>query len=253
MNRRQSWDEDVESDSNFEFSATNTGPKGVINDWRKFKLESEDHETASANKSQLLRQPSSPQQSLNKEDKGTRENISRKMSVQEYEMIHGKEDETYLRKYRKQCMREMHQQLSFGPQFGVVYDLENGEQFLEEIQKELKKTTVMVHVYEDGVKGCESLNNCLTCLALEYPLVKFCKIKASNTGAGDRFADHVLPALLVYKAGELIGNFIQITQHLGEEFFAVDVESFLNEYSLLPEREFTACESHSDSSDVDIE
>ncbi|XP_078417496.1 phosducin-like [Cetorhinus maximus] len=252
MERGQSWDEDVETDSNLEMSAINTGPKGVINDWRKFKLESEDQETTPSNKRQLLRQLSSPYRSLSK-DQGTNEKFSRKMSVQEYEMIQGKEDEACLRKYRKQCMKEMHQQLSFGPQFGVVYDLESGEQFLQVIEKELKKTTVVVNIYEDGVKGCDSLINCLTCLALEYPLVKFCKIKASNTGARDRFSDHVLPALLVYKAGELIGNFIRITEQLGEEFFAVDVESFLNEYGLLPEREFTACENASDGSDVDIE
>ncbi|GCC30967.1 hypothetical protein chiPu_0009421 [Chiloscyllium punctatum] len=252
MERGQSWDEDVEPDSNIEMSAMNTGPKGVINDWRKFKLESEDHETTPSNKRQLLRQLSSPYRSLSK-GKDTREKLSRKMSVQEYEMIQGKEDETCLRKYRQQCMQEMHQQLSFGPHFGMVYDLENGDQFLEVIEKELKKTTVMVNIYEDGVKGCDSMINSLTCLALEYPLVKFCKIKASKTGASDRFSDHILPVLLVYKAGELIGNFIHITEQLGEEFFAVDVESFLNEYGLLPEREFTACKNASDCSDVDIE
>ncbi|XP_059840445.1 phosducin-like isoform X2 [Hypanus sabinus] len=252
MNREQSWDEDVEPEGNLELSASNTGPKGVINDWRKFKLESEDHEISS-DKKQLLRQLSSPYRSFSKEDKDTRKKFSRKMSVQEYEMIQDEEDETCLRRYRKQCMQEMHQQLSFGPQFGMLYELESGEQFLEVIEKELKKTTVMVNVYEDRVKGCESLNNCLTCLALEYPLVKFCKIKASNTGTSDRFSDNILPALLVYKAGELIGNFLHITEQLGEEFFAVDLETFLNEYGLLPEREFTACENASDGSDVDIE
>ncbi|XP_062920134.1 phosducin b [Mobula hypostoma] len=252
MNRGQSWDEDVESEGNLELSASNTGPKGVINDWRKFKLESEDHEISS-DKKQLLRQLSSPYHSFSKEDKDTRKKFTRKMSVQEYEMIQDEEDEACLRRYRKQCMQEMHQQLSFGPQFGMLYELESGEQFLEVIEKELKKTTVMVNVYEDRVKGCESLINCLTCLALEYPLVKFCKIKASNTGTSNRFSDNILPALLVYKAGELIGNFLHITEQLGEEFFAVDVETFLNEYGLLPEREFTACENASDGSDVDIE
>lgn len=51
----------------------------------------------------------------------------------------------------------------------------------------------------------------------------------------------VLPALLVYKAGELLGNFLSVTKHFGEEFFATDVEAFLNGYALLPKKEFTAC------------
>ncbi|XP_007893748.1 phosducin isoform X2 [Callorhinchus milii] len=229
------------------------GPKGVINDWRKFKLESEDFETAPPSKRELLRQISSPHRTVNKDDKDTREKFTRKMSVQEYELIQDKEDETCLRKYRRQCMQEMHQSLSFGPQFGMVYDLESGEQFLEVIEKEMKQTTVVVHIYEDSVDGCDSLNNSLTCLALEYPLVKFCKIKASATGARERFSDSILPTLLVYKAGELIGNFIHITEKLSQEFFAVDVESFLNEYGLLPEKEFSAYKSGSEGSDVDIE
>ncbi|ELV13896.1 Phosducin [Tupaia chinensis] len=166
-----------------------------------------------------------------------------KMSIQEYELIHqDKEDEKCLRKYRRRCMQDMHQRLSFGPRYGFVYELENGEQFLETIEKEQKIITIVVHIYEDGIKGCDGLNNSLACLAAEYPMVKFCKIKASNTGAGDRFSPEVLPTLLVYKGGQLISNFISVTEQFAEEFFSGDVESFLNEYGLLPGREFHALE-----------
>ncbi|XP_059270012.1 phosducin [Mustela nigripes] len=174
-------------------------------------------------------------------NKDLKERFSRKMSIQEYELIHrDKEDENCLRKYRRQCMQDMHQKLSFGPRYGFVYELETGEQFLETIGKEQKITTIVVHIYEDGIKGCDALNSSFTCLAAEYPMVKFCKIKASNTGAGDRFSSEVLPTLLVYKGGELISNFISVTEQFAEEFFSGDVESFLNEYGLLPEREIHA-------------
>uniref|UniRef100_A0A8C9R044 Phosducin n=1 Tax=Scleropages formosus TaxID=113540 RepID=A0A8C9R044_SCLFO len=43
-----------------ELSASHTGPKGVINDWRKFKLESTDQESLPPSKRELLRQMSSP-------------------------------------------------------------------------------------------------------------------------------------------------------------------------------------------------
>ncbi|KAF5906233.1 phosducin-like, partial [Clarias magur] len=36
------------------------GPKGVIHDWRKFKLESEDHESTPQKRRELLRQMSNP-------------------------------------------------------------------------------------------------------------------------------------------------------------------------------------------------
>ncbi|XP_023660360.1 phosducin b isoform X2 [Paramormyrops kingsleyae] len=214
-----------------ELSASHTGPKGVINDWRKFKLESLDRDAQPSSKHELLRQMSSPHRS--------KEKLNRKMSMQEYELIKD-EDEQCLRKYRKQCMQEMHERLSFGPRFERLYELESGEAFLDAIEKEHRLTVVVVHIYEDGVKGCETLNRCLTYLAAEYPSVKFCKIKASSTGASDRFSDNVLPALLVYKAGELLGNFLCATQQLNEEFYAMDVEAFLNEYGLLPTKYLTA-------------
>lgn len=148
-------------------------------------------------------------------------------------------------------MQDMHQKLSFGPRYGFVYELETGEQFLETIEKEQKITTIIVHIYEDGIKGCDALNNSFTCLAAEYPMVKFCKIKASNTGAGDRFSSDVLPTLLVYKGGELISNFISVSEQFAEEFFAGDVESFLNEYGLLPEREIHALDQTNMEEDIE--
>lgn len=170
------------------------------------------------------------------------------MSAQEYELIK-EDDEKSLRKYRKQCMQEMHERLSFGPKFEGVYELESGEAFLEVIEKEHRLTVVVVHIYKDGVQGCDALNNCLDCLAGEYTSVKFCRINAASTGADERFSDDVLPALLVYKAGELLGNFLAITQNFNEEFFATDVEAFLNEYGLLPEKELNP----GDEDEADVE
>ncbi|XP_004578873.2 phosducin [Ochotona princeps] len=235
-------------EEDFEGQATHTGPKGVINDWRKFKLESEDSDSIPPSKKEILRRMSSH----NKDDKDAKDRLGRKMSTQEYELIHQeKEDENCLRKYRRQCMQDLHQKLSFGPRYGFVYELQTGEQFLETIEKEQKNTTIVVHIYEEGIKGCDALNSSLTCLASEYPMVKFCKIKASNTGAGDRFSSDVLPTLLVYKGGELISNFINIGEQFAEEFFAGDVESFLNEYGLLPEREIQALEQRNLDEDME--
>lgn len=175
------------------------------------------------------------------------------MSMQEYELMQEeKEDESCLQKYRKRCMQDMHQRLSFGPKYGYLCELQNGEEFLEVIEKERKTTTVIVHIYEDDIKGCEALNNSLSCLATEYASVRFCSIRASNTGAGDRFSSDVLPTLLVYKGGELLSNFISVTEHFSEDFFAVDVESFLNEYGLLPERELPALKNgNMDEQDIE--
>uniref|UniRef100_A0A8C7LET3 Phosducin n=1 Tax=Oncorhynchus kisutch TaxID=8019 RepID=A0A8C7LET3_ONCKI len=201
----------------------NSVQTGVINDWRKFKCEDQD---TPPSKKELLRQMSNPQSD------DIPDRLNRKMSVQEYEMI-AEEDEKCLRKNRQQCMKEMHKRLSFGPKFDSVVELDSAEAFLEVIEKAHRLTLVIVLIYEDGVKGCEALNSCLDCLATEYTSIKFCHIQAAATGAGERFSDNVLPTILVYKAGKLLGNFLSMTQHLSEEFFATDIEAFLREYGLL--------------------
>lgn len=54
------------------------GPKGVIHDWRKFKLESEDHESSPQKRRELLRQMSNPKAS----DDDNYERINRKVIIQ---------------------------------------------------------------------------------------------------------------------------------------------------------------------------
>lgn len=63
------------------------------------------------------------------------------------------EDERCLKRYRKQCMQEMHERLSFGPKFECVHELESGEAFLEVIEKEHRLTLVVVNIYQQDVKG----------------------------------------------------------------------------------------------------
>ncbi|NXV83289.1 PHOS protein, partial [Atlantisia rogersi] len=80
-------------EEDFEGQATHTGKETncffssknkpnhpcVINDWRKFKLESEDRDSLSLSKKEILRQMSSPHRSFSKDDKDTRERFCRKV------------------------------------------------------------------------------------------------------------------------------------------------------------------------------
>ncbi|XP_041262953.1 roquin-2 isoform X2 [Pyrgilauda ruficollis] len=249
-------------------SAVNTGPKGVINDWRRFKqLETEQRQEQRREMERLIKKLSMTCRSHlddeadQQKQKELQEKINGKMTLQEYSMIHNDEDdEEFLQRYRKQRMEEMRQQLYSGQQFKQVFEITSGEAFLDTVDKEHKSTLIMIHIYEDDIPGTESLNGCMICLAAEYPTVKFCRVKSSLIGASTRFTNNALPALLVYKAGELIGNFVRITDQLGEDFFAVDLEAFLQECGLLPEKDLllltsihnpSAC--YSEDSDLEID
>lgn len=63
------------------------GPKGVINDWRKFKLESKDRDALPLSKKEILiRQMSSPYRAHSRDDKDTRERFSRKVKNENYNL-----------------------------------------------------------------------------------------------------------------------------------------------------------------------
>ncbi|MEQ2171807.1 hypothetical protein GOODEAATRI_014440 [Goodea atripinnis] len=135
-----------------------------------------------------------------------------------------------------QRIEEMQRQLCRGKRFEQVHELNSGEEFLEALDKEDKSTLIMIHIYEPEIPGCDAMSGSLMCLAHEYPQVKFCSVRSMSISTSALFRESALPALLVYKGGDLIGNFVRLTDQLGEDFFAVDLEALLQEYGLLPEK-----------------
>lgn len=232
-----------ESEGSKEEGAMNTGPKGVINDWRRYKqMETEQNAEQRREMEQLIKRLSMTCKSHLDEEKDKQkqkeleEKLHGKMTMQEYNMLNEEEDEEFLEKYRKQRIEEMKKQLSHSQHFKVVFDIRSAEEFLDIIDKEEKSVLVMILIYEDDVPGAEAANGSIICLAAEYPEVKFCRVKCSLLGTSTKFTEKALPALLAYRSGLLMGNFVRITDQLGDDFFAVDLEAYLKEYSLLPEK-----------------
>lgn len=74
--------------------------------------------------------------------------------------------------------------------------------------------------------------------------VKFCRVQGSAVGTSALFRSSALPALLLYRGGELVGNLVRVSDQLGDDFYATDVEGLLQEYGLLPEK-YTQANTHS--------
>ncbi|KAM0728141.1 Phosducin-like protein [Formica fusca] len=208
--------------------SNNTGPKGVIKDWQRYKqLEAEKRELQEKEKLELIKKLSLTCRSALDEEK-------EKLNETDPDLVNLLTDE-FLLEYQKQRMKEMlakTEKLCFGK----VIDLENADQFLQAIDEEDKSVTIIVHIYEDNVPGCEAMNGCLISLAEEYPHVKFCRILGSIAGLSKQFKKYGVPALLVYKKGQIIGNFVHMTDHLGMDFYSSDVEIFLIEHGILADK-----------------
>lgn len=145
-------------------------------------------------------------------------------------------NDDFLQEFQKRRMQEMLAMNGMLPKFGEVVHLKNGDEFLNSIDQENKSVTVIIHIYEDKFKACKTMNKCMAKLAQEYPSVKFCKILSTVAGLSKKFKTVALPTLLVYKNGQVIGNFIRMGEEFGDEFFPSDVESYLIEHALLPDK-----------------
>lgn len=215
-------------------NATNTGPKGVIRDWQRFKqLENEKCAEKEKERQLLMKKLGSTNNTNNENEKQKKnEELDADLDKEFEELMN---DEILL-EYQRKRMNEMIQMCTKQKQFGKVWSLTNGNEFLEAIDNENKLVTIIIHIYEDNLPVCNAMNNCLDTLAQEYINIKFCKIIASIAGLSNKFKTSGMPALLVYKEGILIGNFIRVTRELGDDFFPSDVESFLIEHAILPDK-----------------
>lgn len=209
--------------------SSNTGPKGVLKDWQRFKqLETEKRKEQEAEQVSLMKKLSLTCRSTLDDEKDKKDQVNDELA----DLL----SDGFLEQYRKQRMQEMLSKSSNLPKFGILYDLKNGDQFLEAIDSENKSVTVIVHIYEDKVQGCKTMNACLTELSQEYIQVKFCKLMSTAAGMSSHFKAGGVPALLVYKAGQIIGNFVKVTNELGDEFYVGDVENFLIEHGMIVDK-----------------
>lgn len=200
-------------------SSANTGPKGVIKDWQRYKqLESEQREEREREKLTLIQRLSM---------------TCRPEAGQEDPEMDELLEDSFILEYSKRRMQEMFQKEAELPKFGTVVNLNSGEEFLDAIDKENKNVTVVVHIYEERAPGCKIMNESIKVLSKDYPNVKFCKMLASVAGLSKHFKVSGVPALLVYKNGNLVGNYVHLTEEFGREFEASDVEGFLIENGVM--------------------
>lgn len=207
----------------------NTGPKGVINDWQRFKqLEAEKRDYQEKEQLKLMKKLSISTRTDAEHEK----DILQDQSVDLTDL----QDDNFLLEYQKKRMAEMLALAGKLPKFGVPLEIQDGEQFLKAVDEEHKTVTVIIHIYDSNNIACKHMNGALVELATEYTNVKFCTFKSSIAGVSLTFKVNGLPALLVYKAGQMIGNFIRLTDDLTDDFNSSDVESFLIEVGMLPDK-----------------
>lgn len=204
-----------------------TGPKGVLSDYRRFEQvqkQEADHEKQEQ-LAQMQREAVTCRSALDEEKQTAKSELP--------------SDEAFLRDYKARRMGELKEQASKGPAgqrryFGNLLEI-RGDKFADVIDNAPSNVFVIIHIYDEFLAACRSLNKALTKLAKMYPTAKFCRVQAEHVQVSDAFKKDGLPALLVYRNGEMVGNLLKVSDDLGTEFEVEDVETFLQDKDCLPE------------------
>lgn len=227
----------------WEGTSSNTGPKGVIKDWQRFKqLETEKRVDDEKERVDLMKKLTLTVQTALDEE--------REKAEEDPELAELLNDE-FLLEYQKKRMQEMMEQNKHNIVFGKLFYLKNGQEYLDAIDKENKNVQILIHLYEDHIESCRTMNACLVDLSKLYNNVKFCSIVASRAGLSRDFKINGLPALLIYKSGQLVGNFVRLTDDLGNDFCAEDIQNYLVEHGMLEDKSCTPALIRSGDNDSD--
>ncbi|OQV24436.1 putative Phosducin-like protein [Hypsibius exemplaris] len=217
--------------------STNTGPKGVIRDWQRFKqLESEKRQQQEEERLMLAKKLSATTRSHLEEERDKQKGKSKPPAAASAAAAGDSDDEVmaeYLEKRMKELIRSRKKSCNV---FGRIFELDSADAFLDSADNVSKTALVLILLYEDRAPGCASMKNALQYLATEYPTVKFCQVKSSKLNVSMKFKTSGLPALLAYRNGDLVGNYVDLVKEFGEEIYGSDVESFLIEHGVLQDR-----------------
>ncbi|KAJ3286308.1 Phosducin-like protein 2 [Rhizoclosmatium sp. JEL0117] len=191
-----------------------TGVKGVIND-AKFHEEQEKNRSLIQQRAQLekfqknalqsgwLERQLEAEKNWNMKDEGD-EDID--------DLIRDLEDEedAFVKEYKAKRLMEMAVVASL-PKYGTLKEIEVDE-YVSCVENVDRNVVVLVHLYQPQVEACRLVNRFLEVLAAQYPLVKMVKIISTKADAS--FDNIALPALLIYKGGELQKTLLRITDEI---------------------------------------
>ncbi|KAE9421459.1 hypothetical protein Angca_002243, partial [Angiostrongylus cantonensis] len=200
-------------------SSTNTGVKGVLNE---FAAEQERSKKARKAKDREIR--GLAQKGMLQGSKAEREVV---ISVDAFSIQahvwerHGdQEEDDSLECLRNRRLTELRKAAA-----GKMVEIIEKEQFLKAI--ETCDGLLCVLIYKPNDEMCERATYVCKVLAADYPCVRFVRARSTLLEMSKNFADKALPALQFYLDGNLVGNFIQISSMLGGEIDVSSVKKFL--------------------------
>lgn len=210
-------------------SKGNTGVKGVLADYREAqqleRLRREEDRLDSMRALQratrpAVAAPSAPVPAGGKGDGGARDDS---------DSCDDDEDDEFLKKFRSQRLAELRETRGVStepppPTFGSLERL-SPEEYVDLVDAIDPRVFLVVHLRDDSVPHCRMLHSVLERVAQCTDSVRFVEVEAVE--ANPNLDTICLPAVLVYREGELVHNIVRFTDDLPRDFGVEDVRTAL--------------------------
>uniref|UniRef100_A0A915I137 Phosducin thioredoxin-like domain-containing protein n=1 Tax=Romanomermis culicivorax TaxID=13658 RepID=A0A915I137_ROMCU len=130
--------------STYNGASSNTGPKGVIEDWRRFKqLENERKDEQAKELTELSKKLSMTCRTQREDEQAKEKELEEELFKEALS------DDDFLKEYMKRRMQELELNLkNKAKNFGIVYELTDIDSFLRAVEIESKQYAIIVHIYD---------------------------------------------------------------------------------------------------------
>mmetsp|Transcript_7194 Transcript_7194/g.18646 ORF Transcript_7194/g.18646 Transcript_7194/m.18646 type:complete len:247 (-) Transcript_7194:2176-2916(-) len=196
----------------------NTGPKGVIEDYKQDRI---------------LKQLENEEKRRQLVEEAKRLTISGKPTTvtkldHRDEEEEGEDEEAFMKEYREKRLREMKKEKAKKekPLFGSVITVGRAD-FVNAVEKAGASTFVVVHLFSEEVEACLRVNRILVDVASQNETVKVCVGLA--VAIKPKLDRDLLPAFLVYQGGDLLNSGFAIEHELGQSFGYDELCEYLRE------------------------
>ncbi|ANZ73477.1 BA75_00716T0 [Komagataella pastoris] len=143
--------------------------------------------------------------------------------LDELAALEDEEDEEFLEEYKKKRMAEI-QKLNDKSLFGSVYPISKPE-YQKEVTETSKTAFVFLHMTLQSALQSRLLSALMVTLSSKFKEIKFCEIPANR--AVENYPDGNCPTILIYHNGDVVKQFITLTQLGGNDTKIEDLERIL--------------------------
>lgn len=200
-------------------TGNNTGVKGVIADYKEAQRE-EQLQKAKDHLENMQRLRRATQPAIRPRDN----DVSDDRKIQQLDSDSDDDDDEFLKQFRMQRIAQLKEQSNALPTFGTLSS-KSPYDYVQLVDDMDPRVFVVVHLYEPSIASSRMLHSALDRVAQTMEHAKFIEVNALD--ANPNLDLICLPAILIYRGGELVNNMIKFTDGLPKAFTVEDVREAL--------------------------